>query len=51
MAYKPIKPYVRSPQPIIAGGERKYLEEEQKKLEAVIRDLIAALEEIRAKVP
>lgn len=50
MSDQPITPYKRSPQPQLPGAERKWLNEEFKKLEDTLRTLIEAVEALRAKV-
>jgi hypothetical protein len=51
MSYKPLTPYTRSPRPSLSASERQWLEDELKKLEQTFRAIIAAIEELRAKVP
>lgn len=51
MAYKKIDGYRRTPQPIMPSSRERWLEEELRKLEQTVERLIAAIEELRAKVP
>lgn len=51
MAYKPIDPYRRANPPSMPGSERQWIMEELRKLEIALQALIAAIEELRKKVP
>jgi hypothetical protein len=48
---EPLNGYVRSPQPTLPGSEKQWLERELQRLEAVIRELIAAIQELRTENP
>lgn len=51
MSYKPIDPYKAAPPPAMAGSERQWLLAELRKLEKAVQAIIAAIEELQAKVP
>jgi hypothetical protein len=51
MAYKPLDPYKRAPMPAIAGSERQFINNELAKLEKTLAAIVAAIEELRKKVP
>jgi len=51
MAYKPITPYRRAQSPVLPGGDKRWLEEELRKLELALQEIVRAIEELRAKVP
>lgn len=51
MAYAKIDPYRKQPPPVIPSSRERWLEEELRKLEMTIKTLIAAIEELQAKVP
>jgi hypothetical protein len=48
---KPLTGYNRAQQPAIAGNEKQWMLRELQKLEAAIRELIAAIQELRAQNP
>lgn len=48
---KSLNGYKRSSQPTLPGNEKQWLEQELARLEAVIRELIAAIVELRTQNP
>ncbi len=46
-----IPPYVRSQLPVIPGGEKKWLDDELKKIEDTLRAVLNAISVLRSKVP
>lgn len=51
MAYKvPVENYVRSPQPALPESQLKYLQEELKKLERVLKTVTEALAEAEQRL-
>jgi len=51
MPYSNIDPYRRSPTPLIEEGRARWLEEELRKLEITIQQLLQVIKELQAKVP
>jgi len=51
MAYKPLNNYRRAPQPSLPGSERQWIQEELRKLEMILKEIVEAIEELRKKVP
>lgn len=49
MAYVELSPYLRGTRPQMVESEREYIDKELKKIEAAIRSLIEAVQELREK--
>jgi hypothetical protein len=49
MAYVELTPYDRGQRPALSESDRDYMDRELKKLEAAIRSLKEAIEELRVK--
>jgi hypothetical protein len=50
MAYSPIQPYVKGQQGSMPESYQRYLEEELKKLQRTIADLLIVIAQIQSKV-
>ncbi|MBB4039097.1 hypothetical protein GGR34_000732 [Microvirga flocculans] len=51
MAYKKLSPYKPQNPPQMKESERQWVQDELRRLENVLQAIIAAIEELRAKVP